>query len=325
MLIAHAIINTLDLFSKNVNKSNQELDFSKDLTDLYVNKIVKKVLASSKKRKGKFNDTSKLYNLVKTFNKDTNFIKFSHEISDLFFEELSKSDSYVRTDILILEYRENNDDVLSIILLENEESITVSNNEDNIQLSKNLNNLPTNVNSINTFILIDLNTFEFYSSEKFKMVEGTKHKIVEENLVDASFEPSTSDIYKVIKKEAMAINDSDSIKEVETLAKLKQHINNHSDSPNLDVIELAEDLFKDKTKQQEFLNNVKLKGVNENASLEYSLVTNKTLNSKIKTDTGIELTIPNDYFSDTNNVEIKDNSDGTFSIIIKNITKLSGR
>ena len=89
MLIAHAIINTLDLFNKKVNKSNQELDFSKDLTDLYVNKIVKKVLASSKKRKGKFNQTSKLYNLVKTFNKDTDFIKFSHKISDLFFEELS--------------------------------------------------------------------------------------------------------------------------------------------------------------------------------------------------------------------------------------------
>lgn len=325
MLIAHAIINTLDFFTGSVKKSNNELDFTKDLTDAYVNKIVKKVLASSTKRKGKFNDTSKLYNLVKTFNKDTNFVSFSHQISDLFFEELSKSDSYLRTDILTLEYRENNDDVLTIILLENEESIIVSNDDDNIQLSKNLNNLPTNVNSIKTFILIDLKNFDFYSSEKFKLVEGVKHKIVEENIVDASFEPSTSDIYKTIKKEAMAINESDSIKEVETLAKLKQHINNHSDSPNLDVVELAEDLFKDKNEQQEFLNNVKLKGVNENASLEYNLVSNKTLNSKIKTDTGIELTIPNDYFSDTNNVEIKDNSDGTFSIIIKNVTKLSGR
>ncbi len=325
MLIAHSVINTLDLFNKKVKKSSQELDFSKDLTNTYINKIVKKVLASSTKRKGKFNESSKLYNLVKTFNKDTDFVLFSHEISDLFFEELTKGDAYVKTDILVLEYRENNDDVLAIILLENEESVIVLNDNDNIQLSKSLNNLPSSVNSIKTFVLIDLNNYEFYSSERFKLVEGVKHKIIEENIVDASFEASTSDVYKTIKKEAMAINNDDSIKEVETLAKLKQHINNHIDSPNLDVVELAEDLFKDKNDQQEFLNKVKLKGIGENANLEYNLVSNKTLNSKIKTDTGIELTIPNDYFSDTNNVEIKDNSDGTFSIIIKNVTKLSGR
>ncbi len=325
MLIVHSVINTLDFAQNNLILSTKELDFNKDLTPIYLDKVINKTIKSATKRKGKFNETSKLFELVKTFSKDTNFIEFSHEISKLFFDELKKTDSYVKSHILVLEYRENNEDILGIILLENEESIVVSNDDNNIQLTKNLNNLPKSTNSIKTFITIDLNTFEFYSSEQFKVCEGVKHKIVEENLVDGSFEISTSDIYKTIKKEALSLQNDDSFKEVETLAKLKQHINNHADEPNLDVVLLAENLFKDKTQQDEFINKVKLKGVNENASLEYSLVSNKTLNSKIKTDTGIELTIPNDYFSNTDNVEIKDNPDGTFSIIIKNVTKLSGR
>ena len=46
---------------------------------------------------------------------------------------------------------------------------------------------------------------------------------------------------------------------------------------------------------------------------------------KIKTDTGIEITIPVDYFDNERYVEFINNPDGTLSIALKNIAKITNR
>ncbi|WP_405352536.1 hypothetical protein [Ruminococcus sp.] len=46
---------------------------------------------------------------------------------------------------------------------------------------------------------------------------------------------------------------------------------------------------------------------------------------KIKTDTGIEITVPVEYFEDDRYIEFINNNDGTISIALKNIGKLINR
>ena len=46
---------------------------------------------------------------------------------------------------------------------------------------------------------------------------------------------------------------------------------------------------------------------------------------KLKTDTGIELTIPTDYFDNTEYVEFNNDGNGTLSITLKHISNIVNR
>ena len=214
-------------------------------------------------------------------------------------------------------------------ILDNEEAIThaIYKNEgvSSNQLTKSLELLPQSALKINTFMIISLPSLKFYSVEKLRKIDGVKHKVLEENVIDATFKPSTNDIYKAVKQEVLKLSEADGIDKTEALVNAKEHFNRHMDEEYLDVVQLADDVFKNESVRKEFVSNLKKKGINETEPLEYDLVSNKTKNSKIKTDTGIELTIPNDYFKDNSNLEIKDNGDGTMSIEIKNFTKIISR
>jgi len=51
-------------------------------------------------------------------------------------------------------------------------------------------------------------------------------------------------------------------------------------------------------------------------------VAKKYASQKIRTDTGVENNFPSDYFNDKEKLEFINNSDGTISIVIKNVSKI---
>ena len=56
---------------------------------------------------------------------------------------------------------------------------------------------------------------------------------------------------------------------------------------------------------------------------DYAVRTNKS--HKIKTDTGIEITVPSDFFNNPDYIEFVSNDNGTISINIKNVGKIINR
>ena len=57
--------------------------------------------------------------------------------------------------------------------------------------------------------------------------------------------------------------------------------------------------------------------------VDMDLALKKGKNHRIKTDTGIEIAFPADYFKNTDYIEIINNPDGTLSIALKNIGKIT--
>ena len=329
MIIAHAVLEILDLRNSQYIYSDSELDFTKDLTNEYVTKIIEKIKKNASKREGEFRETSELRKTLQTFSQDTNFTEFAKLVSKQFVEALKKSETYISSDLLVVEYRENNEDNLAFIFLDNEQAIThimyQNEGKTNNQITKSLDLLPQSSLKINTFMIVSLPSLKFYSVEKLRKIDGVKHKVLEENVVDATFKPSTNDIYKAVKNAVVKLSEADGLDKTEAIVNAKEHFNRHMDEEYLDIVSLADDVFKNDSVKKEFIDDLKKKGINETEPLEYELVSNKTKNSKIKTDTGIELTIPNDYFLNKDNIEIKDNDDGTMTIEIKNFTRIISR
>jgi nucleoid-associated protein YejK len=124
MIIAHAVLEILDLRNSQYVYSDSELDFTKDLTNEYVTKIIEKIKKNASKREGEFRETSELRKTLQTFTQDTNFTDFAKIISQQFVEALKKSETYISSDLLVVEYRENNEDNLAFVFLDNEQAIT---------------------------------------------------------------------------------------------------------------------------------------------------------------------------------------------------------
>ena len=88
----------------------------------------------------------------------------------------------------------------------------------------------------------------------------------------------------------------------------------------LDVSAVAESVFYDEPHLQvQFDEDVKEWGISETVDAEQIKVSKKEKTQKIKTDHGIELTIPVDYIHSKEFVEFVNEADGKISIRIKNI------
>lgn len=77
--------------------------------------------------------------------------------------------------------------------------------------------------------------------------------------------------------------------------------------------------------QQELDTAIRDAGITEPVQMDPEATLKKVSRHKLKTDTGIELTIPTDYFDNTEFIEFNNNEDGTLSITLKHISNIVNR
>jgi hypothetical protein len=93
----------------------------------------------------------------------------------------------------------------------------------------------------------------------------------------------------------------------------------------IDIAMVAENTFKNRPEmKQEFIEHIENTGIEEKEIELDKETANKVFKKhRIKTDSGIEISLPYDFFKDKNRMEFINNPDGTVSIMIKNIAKIT--
>ena len=100
-------------------------------------------------------------------------------------------------------------------------------------------------------------------------------------------------------------------------------IENAEVSEYLDPQELGSAVFADSPlMRQQYQQEVAQAGLDEAVKIDRNLAVRTGRTHKLKTDTGIEISIPVDYFQNQDYVEFINNPNGTLSISLKNIGKL---
>ena len=93
----------------------------------------------------------------------------------------------------------------------------------------------------------------------------------------------------------------------------------------IDIEEVAGQVFKEKPEIKEaYVQTMEAVGLREKNIPVSTKMAEKTFKKqKIKTDIGIEIDLPIEYYNDTSKIEFLNNVDGTISIVIKNIHQIS--
>ena len=94
----------------------------------------------------------------------------------------------------------------------------------------------------------------------------------------------------------------------------------------VDPVEAGREVFKvNPSMQADFQKEMEKAGMTEPVRVEQPAMRKKMMRHKLKTDTGIELVIPTDYFDNTDFVEFAKSADGSISITLKQIQNIDDR
>ena len=187
--------------------------------------------------------------------------------------------------------------------------------------------LPSESQRITEAAVIRLDDQDIMLLEKKYDVNGVKTNYMSQLFLKCHAPLSQKSKLDIVTKAVEQVNNKYYDKEdVDRKMEVKKIIHNELEEQGaLDVSSVKEKVFADNPEmQKEFEEKLEKYNLQEAKIEPQNKSTVKKFEKQcLKTDTGIEITIPMDQYGNNDNVEFFTNPDGTISVMIKNIGKLT--
>lgn len=332
MIIKKAVLHILD-FNSNVSVfSQKQLEFSDDSVSSYLQKHIEKMHKDSGKKSGKFNEESYFSEYLKQYTRnEIEFVDFSSWIGNVLYERIALSDKLCSADLIVVDYIYEDVTYFGVLLIHHKTAFThqVINDENGVynQLIKHYAILPNSSQRVDAFAIINTDDFKIEFVDKKRVVDGKEELVLPEILLECSSDVSVKEAVKIVKEITTQVAEEYGSNSAIAVSKAKNYMVENSEmSESFSPIAMGEEVFSDSPiMQQEFEKRIVEKELPKDIKLERSSVVKASRNHKIKTDTGIEITVPVEYFEDERYIEFINNTDGTISIELKNIGKITNR
>ena len=138
---------------------------------------------------------------------------------------------------------------------------------------------------------------------------------------------SPKDAVNAVKNIALQLSEQHGKNSAAIVSRTKAFLaENAETSDSLDTVELSHMVFPESDElAEEFVQQIHQQGIPVSIPVERTYAIREGKKHKIKTDTGIEITIPSDFFDNSEYIEFINNPNGTISISIKNVGKIINR
>lgn len=188
--------------------------------------------------------------------------------------------------------------------------------------------LPNINQKIDEFFIVDLEDYSIFLKEKKYEINGQKEFYLSKYLlksVDVLSDKSKIDIVnKVSKKIVKDYYEDDVVKLAEIKTAMVESV---EESESVDVDYIKTQVFKDNLDVQKVYDEeVEKKGlVDKTINVDENLSKKIPKTQKLVMDNGIEIKLPIEFLNGNDTVEFLNNSDGTLSVLLKNIRDIKGR
>jgi len=192
---------------------------------------------------------------------------------------------------------------------------------------KQKTSLPGESQKVDECAVINLEDWSIKLLEKKYEINGEKVFYMSELFLDCSSRMSPKEKAKIFKKATESFNKKYYEGDVDTAIEIKKAVNESLDrSEAIDIVEVAEQAFRSSPEMRStYIEHVEKAGLTDKAIRVGESTAGKTFRrQRIKTDTGIEINIPMEYYRNNRKVEFINNIDGTVSILIKDAGKIIG-
>ena len=329
MIIHKSIVHVLDKNSDSPILNDYECRNSLEV-DKFFQKIINRVSKDDDLRKAEFNDYNN--NIVKNcceqiiYDEDT-FLQNSKEIAAYLFEIMKQSEEMDSCDLAICLYSVKDEKNVAIMRLEYKKlythSIEFVEDKFNIQIVSNEIGIPetgrpkqcalvglSGINDEYHFKLLDKDAEKEQLETKFvtaflnaKKIEDDKYK---------------TKVFKTTAENWITNAISDDMKKAEDIRSMLNY--SLKEKEEINVEEFVQNNIIDKDLKESFKEHMEDKGLTENFSVDKKWVEKKLKKRSIKTDNGFDIKANLSDFEDPMKYSVRKNENGTFDIVIKNIS-----
>lgn len=331
MIMKMGIVHILDSSMGMPVLSDCTIDLGSDLCD-FLKAHIEKFTENDDVKHCQFSDDSELRQLISTCTPE-NFTEVSKKIAESLFEIMNANIDIPPADLAVVVFSCGGADYLGLLKMNYRTSYTHvtkptdTGNSNDIILQRAI--LPSQSQKLSEAFTVNLITGEILLTEKKYEVNGEKRLYFSEMFLKCHAPLSQKAKLNIVTKAVEQVNakyygDDDADRKMEIKNVIYQEL---EDQGNLQVETIKEKVFKDSPEmQEEFTGKLeKYNLVNEVIEPKQEQTIKKFQKQHLTTDTGIEITIPMEQYGDDSVVEFITNADGTISVLIKNIGKLTSR
>lgn len=329
MIINKAILHILDFNSGMCIISQRELDFSDITINEYIEKHLEHIKSDLSQKSGVFSSESSFFvQLDKYLAEQLSFMELSVFIGNILYEQIAQSEKAVPTDLLVVDFSDNGSRYLALLLLNSKIAYThqVLTSDGNIhnEIIKHHAILPNTTQKADSYALISCDDFAIGFIDKKRVIDGQEVYLLPDILLQCTSTISGKEAIKTVSQIAAEVAEKHGANSAVILSKAKNYLlENAETSASFSPTELGQEVFAgSKAMQQEFESQIIQAQLPQNVKVERTLAIKTAKNHKIKTDTGIEITFPAEYFENHDFIEFINNPDGTISIQVKNIGRI---
>lgn len=332
MIIIHrAILHILDFNSGLTVFSDQEL-LVENSVETFLLKHIEKSYADQNAKKGTFYEDSTFKEQLHLYLKEeSTFIDFSKYIVKTVYTAISHSEQLDSADIVVCDITIDDERKIVVFKCNNHMGFI----HQVIQTDEGVKNdiinhyaiMPNLAQKIDEFSFINTADDAIIFVDKKYVMDGNKVRIFPEVLLECSQSVSPKETISLVSKIAKKVADEYGQNDIAAATAVKSFITETiQDSPNVEPKEIGREIFKSNPSMQaSYMEQIQEAGLPERVEVEQESTLKRLRNHKLKTDTGIELTIPLDYFNNTDFVEFNNNPDGTLSITLKRILNVTNK
>lgn len=331
MIINKAVLHILDFNSGLTVYSDEELSLG-DSIETFLLKHLEKSWGSQDAKPGKFYDDSSLPVKIKSYLEgEMNFISLSKEIGHTLEDAYCHAEEMVSADVIVADVSIDDARKIVIFKCDNHMGYThqVNQTENGIknEIINHYSIMPNLSQKMDEFAYIDMQSSEISVAAKRYNIDGNAIYVFPEILLECSLAPSPKEAVKNLNKTVAKVAEAYGQDEVAAAAKVKNCVTESMQlGDELDLEAVGKEVFKDNPSMQaDFKAAIEEAGFTEPVKMDQEATLKKMCKHKLKTDTGIELSIPTDYFDNTEFIEFNNNEDGTLSITLKHISNIVNR
>lgn len=334
IVIEKAVLHLLDTMSEGKVQPAKELPLT-TLTHDFLLPHVEKCWGKQSAKRGRFYQNSAFQSLLWAYRDGTrDFIDFSGQIASDWYALLTKAQDMPSSALFVCDL--TIEGMRQIALFRTAyhtgfvHRMEVSTEGDIASTIKNETALlPSPGQSMDEFAFIDMGSEEILLSAKRYTIDGSALLALPEALLECDPSPSPKEAVQAIQKMAEKVAESFGEDPVKTAALVKTALADEiSEKERFDPMVAGQTIFHAQPTMQAAMEQELRDCGWEKAEpivLDKNAALKKLLHHKLKTDTGIELTVPVEYFESTEYMEFQKEGDGSLSITLKHITNLTNR
>ena len=332
IIIRRAIVHIMDGELGYPVCSEEELELSPGLNDFFRG-LIYKLLSGDDLKKCYFSEEepSEVYEIVKTFEEDK-LAKASKQLAQNLYAIMNANLAIPSGDFAVVSFQACSVMYLALLKMNYKESfvhITQEGENGNVnQIICYQSTLPAVGAKLSEAVIINLSDYSVQIVEKKYDINGTKVNYLSELYLKCKAGMSSKTKLAIVTRAVEQVNQKhfseEPVRQMEAKSILKREI---EDTGSINVGKISEKIYGNapEIKEEFDAKMEKYHMEKDEVAPQNEATTKKFEKQYLKTDTGIEINIPMEQYQDANQVEFLTNPDGTISVLIKNINKISTR